>query len=176
MLYVDDGVFTFELRHEAETGANLIWSHFRKFGLEMHICSTTCPSKTECLFFPTPSHFYLPPLPSTTPHPGDLLELALRTTEERDQLRRKQEDQLYDHATETRDIVIGTAGRITFCRHFKYLGSHISYHLRDDVDINHCIAKASAEMGSLNPFWTNPAVNLKSKYLMFCAIPTNLLL
>ena len=83
---------------------------------------------------------------------------------------------MYDDAPETQDIAIGTEGRITFCRHFKYLGSHISYHLRDDVDIEHRIAKASAAMGALNPFWSNPAVDLKSKYLIFCAIPTNLLL
>ena len=37
MLYVDDGAFVFESRHQLETGIPLLLRHFAKFGLEMHI-------------------------------------------------------------------------------------------------------------------------------------------
>ena len=37
VLYVDDGAFTFEDRAQIEKGVELIFSHFTKFGLEMHI-------------------------------------------------------------------------------------------------------------------------------------------
>ena len=37
VLYVDDGAFTFEDRAQMEKGVELIFSHFTKFGLEMHI-------------------------------------------------------------------------------------------------------------------------------------------
>ena len=65
MLYVDDGAFVFESRHQLETGIPLILRHFAKFGLEMHIGKENKPSKTECVFFPTPGYFTLPILPNS---------------------------------------------------------------------------------------------------------------
>ena len=37
VLYVDDGEFPFEDRTQMKRGVELIFSHFTKFGLEMHI-------------------------------------------------------------------------------------------------------------------------------------------
>ena len=67
-------------------------------------------------------------------------------------------------------------GFITYTMHFKYLGSFISYNLLDDFDINTRIDKANQSMGALKHFFNNPHVNKKSKYLIFKAIPINLLL
>ena len=71
---------------------------------------------------------------------------------------------------------IPPSSSLTFTRHFKYLGSYISYNLRDDHDVDSRIAAASASIGSLSSYWSNKSVDLKSKYLIFAAISSNLLL
>mmetsp|Transcript_41579 Transcript_41579/g.81491 ORF Transcript_41579/g.81491 Transcript_41579/m.81491 type:complete len:87 (+) Transcript_41579:1437-1697(+) len=60
-----------------------------------------------------------------------------------------------------------------FTKHFKYLCNSISYSFRDDFDIKHYLAQASASMGALRDFLIDPAVDTHSKYLIFCAIPLN---
>ena len=54
VLYVDKGSFTFEDRDQLTRGMNLIYQHFTRFGLEMHIGKRKKASKTECVFFPPP--------------------------------------------------------------------------------------------------------------------------
>ena len=83
---------------------------------------------------------------------------------------------MYDDTNKTKPILIGEFGMITFTRQFKYLVSYISYSLKNDYDIEHRISQASAAMGALNSFWVDNTVNNFSKYLIFCAIPCNLLL
>ena len=65
MLYVDDGEFSFETRKDMETGYNLVFKHFNRFGLQMKIGSMSKPSKTEGVFSPAPGHFKLPTPTST---------------------------------------------------------------------------------------------------------------
>jgi len=101
IMYVDDGAFTFESREHMEIGINLIFSHFTRFCLEMHIIRGTKVSKTECVFFPPQV---------TTP-----IQVA--------------------------------DGRVIFCSHFKYLGSWISFSLRDDSDITRRLFAANASYG-----------------------------
>jgi hypothetical protein len=177
MLYVDDGAFAFETRREMEIGANLIYKHFAKFGLEMHVGTKSKKSKTECVFFPAPCHFKILTLPPTAP-PADSSSLPVipKPKKENEETKQKRQDQRYDDAEETRPIRVGETGIITFTRDFKYLGSYISYSLRDDYDIEHRISQASAAMGALNNFWSDDSVDNFSKYLIFCAIPLNLLL
>ena len=67
-------------------------------------------------------------------------------------------------------------GFVTFTMHFKYLGSFISYNLRDDFDIDTRIKKAGAAMGALKHFFNNKHVDTYTKHLIFKAIPLNLLL
>ena len=67
-------------------------------------------------------------------------------------------------------------GYITFCKHFNYLGTWVSYSLRDDYDISKRIAAANAAMGDLKKFWIDDHVDMYSKYMIFRAIPCNLLL
>jgi hypothetical protein len=65
---------------------------------------------------------------------------------------------------------------VDFVKHFKYLGSYISFDLMDDYDINKRIAAANKSMGSLKHFWNNPYASLREKQLIFLAIPANQLL
>ncbi|EJK69164.1 hypothetical protein THAOC_09610, partial [Thalassiosira oceanica] len=67
-------------------------------------------------------------------------------------------------------------GFVTFTMHFKYLGSFISYNLRDDFDIDLRIKKADMAMGALKHFFNNEHVDTYTKHLIFKAIPLNLLL
>ena len=82
---------------------------------------------------------------------------------------------MYDDLPETQPIQVAD-GFVTFTKHFKYLGSYISYNLRDDYDIQNRVLNASKAMGALKNFWDNPHVDLYSKFLIFRAIPLNLLL
>ena len=56
------------------------------------------------------------------------------------------------------------------------LGKFIMYSLRDDFDIEHRLAQALLAMGSLQHFWADNTVNVRSKYLIFYAITVNLAL
>ena len=73
-------------------------------------------------------------------------------------------------------INIREHSHITFTKHFKYLGGYCSYSLKDDYDIAERLTQASSEMGALNNFWADPAMDDFSKYLIFRDIPCNLLL
>eukprot|EP00978_Attheya_sp_CCMP212_P009209 scaffold21733_cov53-Attheya_sp.AAC.4 len=52
-LYVDDRAMLFDMREDPlEEGTQLLFSHFARFGLEMHIGVGNKKSKTECVHFP----------------------------------------------------------------------------------------------------------------------------
>ena len=53
-LYIDDSAFPFGSREDLKCGMELIFHHFGRFGLEMHIRQGASPSKTKCVFFPPP--------------------------------------------------------------------------------------------------------------------------
>ncbi len=67
-------------------------------------------------------------------------------------------------------------GSVTFCRHFKYLGSFISFSLCDYFDIENQVTAATQSMGALKNVWNSSHLDIWSKYLLFRAIPMNLLL
>jgi hypothetical protein len=52
LLYVDDGAFIFTNREDMEKAAGLIFDHFAKFGLIMHIGTNGKKSKTEAVYYP----------------------------------------------------------------------------------------------------------------------------
>ena len=60
----------------------------------------------------------------------------------------QREDKQYDENSPDTAIVNFKEVNVTFTRHFKYLGSYISYNLRDDHDVDSRIDVASASMGS----------------------------
>ena len=87
----------------------------------------------------------------------------------------KQEENLYISLTETKQIGVANSN-VKFCPHFKYLGSWISFSLRYDHDVAKQIASVNASMGEMADFWDDDHVDVYSKYLIFRAIPCNLLL
>ena len=54
VLYVDNGAFLFEDRDQLTRGLNLIYQHFIRFGLEMHVDKGKKAPKTKCVFFSPP--------------------------------------------------------------------------------------------------------------------------
>ena len=93
------------------------------------------------------------------------LLVTLKQKKENRGTKQKRYDQKYDDAEETEPILIGESGMITFTRHFKYLGSYISYSLKDDYNIEHRISQASAAMGALNNFGAMLFTKNISKYI-----------
>ena len=67
-------------------------------------------------------------------------------------------------------------GFVTFIKKLKYLGSYISYNLKDDFDIEAHIMSATNEIGYLKNFWDNIHVDTYSKYLIFQDITMNIIL
>ena len=108
-------------------------------------------------------------------HNTDHAPTLLDDDDEQNNEQRENEARIYDGLDETKDIEVGN-GYITFSRSFKYLGSTISYNLRDNDDVTARIAAANASMSALKNVWRNPHLDAYSKYLLFRAIPMNLLL
>ena len=67
-------------------------------------------------------------------------------------------------------------GFVTFCFHFKYLGSWLSIYLRDNYGARRRIGEANALMGAVKKLWRDHYVDIYSKYMIFWAIPCNLIL
>ena len=187
-LYVDDGAFPFDSRESLEKGMTLIFHHFAKFGLQMHIGRNGEMSKTECVFFPPPQFFKHRRTPRimescrqtrsmtrSTNNPTTEDAPTLEDDDEQNDQQRENEGEVYDALEETKKIEVAD-GYVTFTRSFKYLGLAISYNLRDDDDVCARIAAANASMGALKDVWRNPHLDVYSKYLLFRAIPMNLLL
>jgi hypothetical protein len=251
-LYVDDGAFPFGSREDLKRGMELIFHHFGRFGLEMHIGRGTSPSKTECVFFPSPQFFQHkqcrdtaailiqrnyrrthmdthphPPLDQLTSRPTSpedfpigcrvmvtsshpthadkggtvckltkkfvifnpddsptksirILPKSLATHQPNRQQRinpagneddhdpgqTEREHAMYDKLDETQDFPVAD-GVVSFTRTFRYLGSLISYNLRDNDDITSRLAAANASMGALKEVWRNPHLDVYNKYLIF---------
>jgi hypothetical protein len=177
-LFVDDGAFIFNSRADMTKGLTLLYRHFAWLGLEMHIGRGTAASKTECVFFPPPGFFdsRLPSLPAPPSHDegmtnvldynNDALTEEERQAEQKERSRCKCKDYLYDKLDETQPIQVED-GYVTFCRHFKYLGSFISFCLCDDYDIEKKVTPATQSMGALKNVWDSPHLDIWSKYLLF---------
>ena len=131
MLYVNNGAFVFESRTDTEIGTTLLTDHFARFVLEMHIGTEEKSSKTECVFFRPTGFFNTQTLPLTSLTTSTL---SLQKKED-EKNRRTREDKVYNKGCETAIIKV-KGGLVTFNKHFKYLGSYISYSLRDDYDID----------------------------------------
>jgi hypothetical protein len=85
------------------------------------------------------------------------------------------EGSMYNKLDETKNVQVAD-GSVSFTQTFQYLKSLISYSLRDDDNVTAHIAVANATMGALKEVWRNPHLDVYSKYLLFWAIPMNLLL
>ena len=150
-MFLDDSAFVFESRNDLIKGLSIIKYVFGCFGLEMHLGKGEVKSKTECIYFPKPSFF----------KPPEALQpecLSNDTVVEKDQksLSFKQMDEIYDKADKTARIMLDNDYLVDFTKHFKYLGSYISYHFRDDYDIKMRLTQENSTMGALKHFWNNP--------------------
>ena len=127
MIYIDDGEFAFETRKYMETGPNAFFKHFNRFGLQMHIGSKSKPFKTAYVFFSDPGHFKLltPPSTELPTDSSSSLPVIPKQKKRNVETRQKIHDQMYNNTKETKPILLGDFGMITFTRHFKYLGSYI---------------------------------------------------
>ena len=85
-------------------------------------------------------------------------------------------DRCYVKAEETKKYIVNKNGYVSFCLNFLYLGSWISYDLNDEHDSKVRIKKANSTMGALHIFWSVLEVDTHAKYLIYMAIPFNLLL
>jgi hypothetical protein len=104
--------------------------------------------------------------------------VALSATEDeksRTQGRKERDNDTYDILPETANFHVEDK-YVSFTLTFRYLGSLIYYSLRDDDDITVRIASATAALGALKDVWRNPHLDIYNKYLLFRAIPMNLLL
>ena len=100
MLNVDDGAFAFETSKDMETGSNLVFQHFNRFGFQMHIGSKSKLSKTECVFSPDPGNLKLT-TPTSTALPIDSsssIQVTLKQKKENGGTRQKIYDQNYENA------------------------------------------------------------------------------
>ena len=79
------------------------------------------------------------------------------------------EEKLYNKSSGTDDVTMD-GGCVTYCIHFKYLGSYVSFNLRDDFDINSRISSANKLLGAMKIFYERPEVNIHLKAMFFSAI------
>ncbi len=107
--------------------------------------------------------------PLTTQTPQKPLKKTFST------MNQKERETLYDTSLNTQSIAVGD-GYVDFTKHFKYLGSYISFDLTDDYNIDKRIAAANKSMGSQKHFWNNPYVSVRAKQLIFLAMPANQIL
>ena len=84
--------------------------------------------------------------------------LVINTKQETYESRYKREETTYESLPETRLIIVKD-GFVTFCRHFKYLGSWISFSLREDHDIMKRTAAANASMGDMSKIWDDDHID-----------------
>jgi hypothetical protein len=165
-LYVDDGTFIFASHTDLKKGLTLIHKHFEQLGLEMHIGQGENPSETECVFFP-PLGFFASCMPALEQDISDTLEygddtLANNECQDEPKMRAQQyqEELIYNTLEETQPIIVGDRF-VSFCHHFKYLGSFVSFSLCDDYDIEQRVTSATQSMGTLKMFGTPPPQHLE---------------
>ena len=122
VLYVDDGSFTFEDQDQLTRGLNLIYHHFTRLGLKMHKGKGKKAYKTECVFFPPPGFLRRKLNLSTKNNKRKRKMIVMNTNQESHESRYKIEETTYNNLHEMRLVIIKD-GFVTFCPHFKYLGS-----------------------------------------------------
>jgi hypothetical protein len=128
---VDDGAFLLDTQDSLSKGMNLVFKHFARFGLEMHIGRNGGESKTECVFFPPPQFFQqhqslaiggptshqtqsMTRRKSTDKPQSFPLDTALTdANDENDKEQTECKDAMYDKLDETKNIAVAD-GYITF--------------------------------------------------------------
>ena len=148
MLYVDYGSFIFESRSDIKKWINLLSNHFAGFGLEIHIGTKKSLKNLMCILLAF-SFIQRTNFTARWPrqlHPGPPEKIKWEKETHTWGWRICQVQRNSNHQIE-RSIFI-------FTKHFKQLGSYISYSLKDDYNINTHLASGNLSMGDLSKFWT----------------------
>jgi hypothetical protein len=153
VIYIDDTALVFSSRNEMIKALPLAQKHFSDLGMEMHVGkhfidpATGLPkieeSKIECMFIPPCEHFkQAARITNQAVNDDAVLDFDVKSeSDEQRKGRYAREDELYDSDPETTNFdLIG--GFVSYTKHLKYLGSMISYSLRDDLDIQRRINAA----------------------------------
>ena len=148
-LYADDCAVLFETRADLITGTSYLFSHLRRFGLQMHVGNGDTASKTEAMFFPAPRS-----------NLSDVSDTAPAT-------------ERFDVVDEATGM---TVGFIDFATEFKYLGSIIHPSLSSDADVDRRIKAATAAFGSLKKVLSNKHLDPKVKGQVYVALCLSILL
>ncbi len=162
-------------QHGNATG--IVTRHTAKFVIFSHDASPD----SRIRILPKSLLFLPPPTPFPPKHHNRGARrgrVALREADD-DQARtgrqREQDNNAYDKLSQTANIPVAD-GHASFTHTFRYLGSLVNFSLRDNDDIKVRIAGAMAAMGALKEVWRNPHLDMFNRYLLFRAIPMNLLL
>ena len=157
---MENGALPFEDRDQLTKRLQLIYDHFKQFGLEMHIGRGAKPSKTEYVLFPPPGFFKRKKiLPAMENGVIKAMVEKTRTVRYLHEGKCRQEEREYVSLPKI-SLVVVSEGFVTLCVHFKYLGSWLSFYLRDDVDARRRIVAANEFMGVLEKFWRDHHVNM----------------
>ena len=152
----------------------------KRLGLNMHTGDGKKPSKTEAVFFPSRSKIQSwiknHERTSISQYNSSFLDLTKKKKKAPLKTMKLIIERQYNIAPETKSFVICKNRFISFTKYFKYLGSYISFDLDDIYDINSRIKKANQIMGALKFFWSSENVDINAKYLIYMAVPLNLLL
>ena len=138
----------------------------------MHISRGDTSSKTECVFL-LQLDFFSPP--NIIQYENTDTNCIAPRNDKKIALSLEQMDKVYGDFNETHRTEIGD-GFFDFTKHFKYFGSFISYHMRDEYDIEQQIAEGSKAMRASSGFWNNDQVDMFHKYRICMTILENLLL
>ncbi|KAL7539446.1 hypothetical protein ACHAWF_006408 [Thalassiosira exigua] len=177
-IYVDDMALPYTSRAQLQKGAQIAQQILEDLGMEMHIGKKKSimdadgneqvvvkASKTECIFFPASGYFKERAIESGASE-EDISLISMGEEEEAPDSKRsartKLEDNLYDSCSETQDVPVKDRF-VSYCKHFKYLGSWMTYSLRDDKDIDMRISAAGKAMGALNYFYSRKEISMQSK-------------
>lgn len=150
--YVDDAAFILMNRQDAEKAATLIVRHFRKFGLTIHVGNREegTKSKTEALYVPS----------------------MWRGISKYEDI---PSEEIADIEIVGDDFAPGTY--MSFTPVFKYLGTVISWDLRENKDVQARIKAANKIFGSAKAtFWSNSRVPFELRMRFYKAIVVNVLL
>ena len=89
---------------------------------------------------------------------------------------RQRKDKSYDEANETKSITVSDGFVTPIKKNSRYIGSFVLYNFCDNCDVDRRLAYGSSLMGDYNHCCKDTYVDLCREYLIFLAIPINIVL
>ena len=102
-------------------------------------------------------------------------KVAILAKKDNNKHKRQRVDTSYNEANETNSIAVSDRF-VTFTKHFRYLGSFVSYNICDEQNVDGRLDSVSSSTEALNHFWKYTSIDLRRKYLISVAIPVNILI